>query len=130
MKNAFLTLYLKKDLNNAIANGGSPIKVGEYHLFRRQTRIGRKPDLCDVVIKNDNSVSSLHATIIYDEQTRYHKILDGVPHGRLSTNGVYVNGVKKLSATLLDGDSIGIGQHILEYKIISEAPDPFGTSAS
>jgi len=62
--------------------------------------IGRDAN-CDVVLDH-NSVSTNHAQIIY--QNERWKIVN-----LISTNGIMINGQKKLTAFLSDGDKIGIG---------------------
>jgi pSer/pThr/pTyr-binding forkhead associated (FHA) protein len=62
--------------------------------------IGRDPN-CDVVLDH-NSVSTNHAQIIY--QNERWKIVN-----LISTNGIMVNGQKKLTTFLSNGDKIGIG---------------------
>ncbi len=69
--------------------------------------IGRDPN-CDIVIEH-SSISNRHAQIIH--QTGRWKIVNLV-----STNGIVINGQKKLSAYLGDGDKIGLGSVDLVFK--------------
>lgn len=62
--------------------------------------IGRDAD-CDIVLDH-SSVSTNHAQIIH-HNNRW-KIVN-----LISTNGIMVNGQKKLTAFLSDGDKIGLG---------------------
>ncbi len=69
--------------------------------------IGRDSN-CDIVIEH-SSVSNRHAQIIH--QRGRWKIVNLV-----STNGIIINGQKKLSAYLGDGDKIGLGSVDLIFK--------------
>ncbi len=69
--------------------------------------IGRDSN-CDIVIEH-SSVSNRHAQIIH--QRGRWKIVNLV-----STNGIVINGQKKLSAYLGDGDKIGLGSVDLIFK--------------
>ncbi len=69
--------------------------------------IGRDSN-CDIVIEH-SSVSNRHAQIIH--QRGRWKIVNLV-----STNGIIINGQKKLSAYLGDGDKIGLGSVDLVFK--------------
>ena len=69
--------------------------------------IGRGSN-CDIVIEH-SSVSNRHAQIIH--QSGRWKIVNLV-----STNGIVINGQKKLSAYLSDGDKIGLGSVDLIFK--------------
>jgi pSer/pThr/pTyr-binding forkhead associated (FHA) protein len=62
--------------------------------------IGRDAN-CDIVLDH-TSVSTNHAQIIY--QNERWKIVN-----LISTNGIMVNGQKKLTAFISNGDNIGIG---------------------
>ena len=69
--------------------------------------IGRDSN-CDIVIEH-SSVSNRHAQIIH--QRGRWKIVNLV-----STNGIVINGQKKLSAYLGDGDKVGLGSVDLIFK--------------
>jgi pSer/pThr/pTyr-binding forkhead associated (FHA) protein len=83
-------------------------EVGKYHLDGSEISIGRAEGN-DVRI-NNLSVSRRHAKIL-KEGSIYSLIdLD-------SSNGTYVNGDRAEHTRLADGDQIGIGKHVLVFKI-------------
>lgn len=63
---------------------------------------------CEVVV-NDPSVSSRHAQLVYGKG-RWRVV------NMVSTNGIFVNGEKKLSAYLADGDEIQLGAVKIVFK--------------
>jgi len=73
--------------------------------------IGRDSS-CDIVI-NHSSVSGRHAQIIH--QNGRWKIVNLV-----STNGILINGQRKLSTFLADGDKVGLGTVDLIFNIPTE----------
>lgn len=69
--------------------------------------IGRDPQ-CDIVLEHP-SVSNRHAQIVH--QSGRWKMVNLV-----STNGIVINGQKKLTSYLSDGDKIGLGSVDLIFK--------------
>jgi len=75
--------------------------------------IGRDSS-CDIVLAH-GSVSNRHAQIIH--QNGRWKMVNLV-----STNGILINGQKKLTTYLSDGDKIGLGSVNLVFKAAKSAP--------
>jgi pSer/pThr/pTyr-binding forkhead associated (FHA) protein len=75
--------------------------------------IGRDPQ-CDIVLDHP-SVSNRHAQIVH--QTGRWKMVNLV-----STNGIVINGQKKLTSYLSDGDKIGLGSVDLVFKASKSTP--------
>ncbi len=75
--------------------------------------IGRDSS-CDIVLEH-GSVSNRHAQIIH--QNGRWKMVNLV-----STNGIVINGQKKLTTYLSDGDKIGLGSVNLVFKAAKSAP--------
>ena len=74
-------------------DGGSPIDI-----TRDVTLVGRKPDLCDLVVDR-GSVSKLHCLIVKTDGLLFIRDL-------VSTNGTKVNGQKVTRGALLPGDEL------------------------
>ncbi len=87
----------------------------EYSIGRRPVTIGRAPQ-CDIVIPDDQLVSSEHTDIHVDENGQL--ILRDLE----SVNGTEVNGESVQETVLKPGDEIAIGSTIFE--IIEEAAAP------
>ncbi len=83
--------------------------------------IGRDSS-CDIVLDH-TSVSNRHAQIIH--QNGRWKIVNLV-----STNGILINGQKKLTTYLSDGDKIGLGSVNLFFKATKSAQKSFKKSNS
>ncbi|ADG82641.1 FhaA domain-containing protein [Thermincola potens] len=81
----------------------------KFPLGTKPITIGRRRT-CDLSLLDEN-VSRLHADITYADG--YHFIVD---HG--STNGVFVNGQRVMKKKLMDGDTIKLGNTIIEYKVV------------
>ena len=75
-------------------------------------RIGRSPNLVDIVFENDITVSRLHASIKL-EGSDYRIYDEG------STSGTWVNGqpVPEYGHQLIDGDNIQLGDVALRYRL-------------
>ncbi|MFK8019903.1 MAG: FHA domain-containing protein [Pseudomonadales bacterium] len=69
--------------------------------------IGREPG-CEIVI-DDASVSSKHAQLVFNKG-RWRMV------NMVSTNGIFVNGEKKLSAYLAEGDEVQLGAVNLMFR--------------
>lgn len=78
----------------------SPIAVSQ-----EETRLGRSPNLADIALTQDLTVSRLHATITWDGQI--YRIYD-----EESTSGTWVNDqqVPDYGTQLIDGDEIYLGK--------------------
>ncbi len=75
--------------------------------------VGRDPN-CDIRLASQ-FVSRRQATLvkIIDEDGSFHyRIVDGVPKGKTSSNGILVNGRKTLACDLQDRDEIVFGPQI------------------
>jgi pSer/pThr/pTyr-binding forkhead associated (FHA) protein len=73
--------------------------------------LGRAPD-CDLRIPEDaqgaDTVSRYHAR--FEKRGERWAVIDGVEEGKLSTNGIYVNGKRTLENYLTDNDEIACGE--------------------
>jgi diguanylate cyclase (GGDEF)-like protein/PAS domain S-box-containing protein len=79
-----------------------------FYLNGEQYNLGRSDD--NSIILYDQQVSRCHATIVKEynegEQLFFYKIYDGNLKGKLSTNGLFINGVKFQEKYLEHGDLI------------------------
>jgi pSer/pThr/pTyr-binding forkhead associated (FHA) protein len=84
----------------------SPIAVNQ-----EETRLGRSPNLADIALTQDLTVSRLHATITWDGQV--YRLYD-----EESTSGTWVNDqrVPEYGAQLIDGDEIFLGKVHLRFR--------------
>lgn len=81
--------------------------VQEYVLGASLHYIGRDP-MCDIRLSSQ-FVSRRHATLVQmlnDDGSYYYRLVDGVPKGRASANGLVVNGRKMPACDLSDRDEI------------------------
>lgn len=97
-----------------IKSPGNP--VSEVVLKLGEMTIGRHPG-CDIVLKNDASVSSKHAVI----KTVGRK---SVVEDLGSTNGTFVENMRVKQHELRHGETIIIGEHNLVYRddVVLDAP--------
>jgi hypothetical protein len=84
----------------------SPIAISQ-----EETRLGRSPNLSDIALTQDLTVSRLHATITWDGQV--YRIYD-----EESTSGSWVNDqqVPDYGTQLIDGDEIYLGKVHLRFR--------------
>jgi pSer/pThr/pTyr-binding forkhead associated (FHA) protein len=85
----------------------------EITLDRDLHSIGRDPD-CDIRLVSQ-FVSRRHATLVQlsnDDGTYCYRIVDGVPAGRPSSNGLLINGRKLRAHTLEHEDEIVFGPKV------------------
>ncbi|EKQ67051.1 FHA domain-containing protein [Leptolyngbyaceae cyanobacterium JSC-12] len=85
----------------------------EYVLGAPLHSIGRDPK-CDIRLSS-RFVSRRQATLVQitnDDGTYHYRIVDGVPKGRTSSNGMLVNGRKMLACDLHDQDEIMFGPQV------------------
>jgi len=84
--------------------------------------IGRDPR-CDIRLSSQ-FVSRRQATLvkIADEDGSFHyRIVDGIPKGKASSNGMKVNGRKTLACDLADRDEITFGPQVrVTYRLCEE----------
>ncbi|MDX2230435.1 MAG: FHA domain-containing protein [Leptolyngbyaceae cyanobacterium bins.349] len=83
--------------------------------------IGRDPK-CDIRLSSQ-FVSRRQATLVKitdDHGQFYYRIVDGVPKGRTSSNGMLINGRKILACDLQDQDEIIFGPHVRAVYRLSE----------
>ena len=88
-----------------------------FNLNREVFCIGRHPS--NYLVFEDKQVSRCHATIAWlkyqdnhGNWERAHWIIDGKGKKRRSRNGILINGIKKSTHRLNDGDIITIGKNI------------------
>lgn len=75
--------------------------------------LGRSPD-CDIRLRSQ-FVSRYHATLlrcVKVDGESYYRIVDGDSQGRLSSNGLLVNGRKMSSCDLKHGDEVVFGPQV------------------
>jgi pSer/pThr/pTyr-binding forkhead associated (FHA) protein len=93
----------------------------EYILDAPTYSIGRDPK-CDIRV-DSQYVSRRHATLVQllgDDGTLHYRIVDGVPKGKPSSNGLMVNGKRLPACDLSDRDEIMLGPKIsATYRIRS-----------
>jgi predicted component of type VI protein secretion system len=83
-------------------------RIGEVSLKLGDTTIGRDP-ACDIVLKNDKSVSKKHAVI---KTVGNKSTLEDLG----STNGTFIENERVRRHELRRGDTIIIGEHELVYR--------------
>ncbi|PZV12434.1 MAG: phosphopeptide-binding protein [Leptolyngbya sp.] len=102
----------------------------EIPLDRELHSIGRDPD-CDIRLVSQ-FVSRRHATLVQlsnDDGTYCYRIVDGIPAGRSSSNGLVINGLKLRAHTLEHEDEIVFGPKVtatyllLRRDEVTAAPD-------
>ena len=98
-------------------------EIGRRFLLNQGTLvIGRRPDLCDLVLQGDPLVSSRHALLQRAGDT--FRVAD-----MGSTNGTVVGGVRLTGARdLVDGDKILIGNTVLKFTFQDEVEENFHVS--
>jgi hypothetical protein len=84
----------------------SPIAINQ-----EETRLGRSPNLSDIALTQDLTVSRLHATITWDGQV--YRIYD-----EQSTSGTWVNDqqVPEYGTQLIDGDELFLGKVHMRFR--------------
>ncbi len=105
----------------------------EITLDRDLHSIGRDPD-CDIRLVSQ-FVSRRHATLVQlsnDDGTYCYRIVDGIPAGRPSSNGLLINGLRLRAHTLEHEDEIVFGPNVTATyfllkrdEIITAAPDEY-----
>lgn len=104
---------MPSELQHFLIIEGDCIGLQEHILDAPLHSVGRDPK-CDIRLTS-RFVSRRQATLvkIADEDGSFHyRIVDGVPKGRTSSNGILVNGRKTLACDLQDQDEILFGPHI------------------
>ncbi len=85
----------------------------EYTLDAPMHTIGRDPK-CDIRLASQ-FVSRRQATLVQmsnEDGSFHYRLVDGVPKGKLSSNGMKVNGQKVLACDLQDEDEIVFGPQV------------------
>jgi hypothetical protein len=98
-------------------------QIGEVSLKLGDMTIGRH-STCDIVLKNDKSVSGKHALIkTVGNKSRIEDLN--------STNGTFVENQRIKQHELRNGESIIIGEHVLVFRdvVVLDAPAYGGPSA-
>lgn len=90
-----------------LERGGKTIR--EFVLNPTVTQIGRG-ESCDIVLKNDPTISRLHARVLQKEG-------DYILQDLNSANGVFVNSKKISQHILVDHDQIQVGSYIFSFSI-------------
>ncbi len=96
----------------------------EIWLERDRYILGRDPkaDIC----LHSQYVSRQHATLLRNDTadgSPGYRIVDGTPDGKLSTNGMMVNGKKVRAADLTHGDVTILGPKVrVTYRLMSSVP--------
>lgn len=86
--------------------------------------VGRDPK-CDIRLTSQ-FVSRRQATLVKianEDGSFYYRIVDGVPKGKASSNGILVNGRKTLACDLQDRDEITFAPRIRAIYHLREAED-------
>ena len=111
---------------------GRPVLIVEYPGFKKSFSlnkevfsIGRHPD--NSLVLDDKQVSRCHATIAWLEHQDNHGtlhraywIIDGRGKKHRSSNGIFINGVRKFNHRLRNGDIIAIANNIkITYKFLA-----------
>lgn len=94
----------------------------QYVLGAPLHAIGRDPR-CDIRL-NSQFVSRRQATLVKmadDDGSYYYRIVDGIPKGKTSSNGMLVNGRKVLACDLADQDEIIFSPQVRVTYRLSEA---------
>ncbi|NJP10240.1 MAG: FHA domain-containing protein [Leptolyngbyaceae cyanobacterium RU_5_1] len=85
----------------------------EFFLDSPTYSIGRDPD-CDIRLVSQ-FVSRRHATLVQvldDDGFYSYRIVDGIPRGRSSSNGLLINGRKLHAHNLRHQDKVVFGPHV------------------
>jgi len=83
----------------------------DYRLYEGRNSVGSDPG-CDIVVRNDASVSGKHLTIL--NRMGSFKFKD-----ELSTNGTFINDNFEEEGSLKDGDVIKIGNTVLKFRTVA-----------
>ena len=88
---------------------------GRKELLLKDTRyvLGRARE-CNIRL-NSQFVSRYHATLLRlmrEDGTEYYRLVDGLPEGKSSANGIVVNGHKVPSHDLQHGDEVVFGPQV------------------
>lgn len=105
----------------------------EITLDRELHSIGRDPD-CDIRLVSQ-FVSRRHATLVQlgnDDGTCCYRIVDGIPAGRSSSNGLLINGHSLRAHTLEHEDKVVFGPNVTATylllrrdEVITALPDEY-----
>lgn len=96
-------------------------RLQEYVLGAPIHSIGRDPT-CDIWLQSQ-FVSRRQATLVQiadDDGSVYYRIVDGVPKGKASSNGILVNGRKIQACDLQDRDEIVFGPQVRATYCLTE----------
>jgi transcriptional regulator with GAF, ATPase, and Fis domain len=87
-----------------------------WRLRPGELQIGRGVPVDEVCLADDSQVSRLHATVTYSGRTGDRPLLRDLG----SSNGCFVNGVRRREAELSDGDVLRVGSSLL---LLRHEPD-------
>lgn len=90
--------------------GGRPIPI-----VRDVTLVGRKKDLCDIVIDR-SSISKLHCLLVRSDGLLFLRDLG-------STNGTKVNGQRVVRGALLPGDELAFASERFRVEMGPDVPE-------
>ncbi|WP_299485408.1 FHA domain-containing protein [Acaryochloris sp. IP29b_bin.137] len=79
-----------------------------------------------IVLPASKAVSRFHAMLLRipgsNSSGHSYRIVDGDATGKLSTNGVMINGERTTSHTLVEGDAIMLGNVKASYRLLTMSP--------
>lgn len=112
------------ELKHFLIIEGDRTGLQEHMLEAPLHSVGRDPK-CDIRLASQ-FVSRRQATLVKmanEDGSFYYRIVDGVPKGKTSSNGIMVNGRKTLACDLQDRDEIIFGPQIRAIYHLREAED-------
>lgn len=99
-----------------IVKQNNSIEARKYKLYKEVTTIGRS-NRSDICLDGDRSISRIHATVRFGTASITHQIVDGEFGMARSVNGILLNDRPCICSLLNDGDTVTIGNYVLEYKV-------------
>lgn len=108
-----------------IENGGAPRAIS---LQAVAYSIGRDPS--NAIFLDFDTLSRQHALLLRvpnpGKNSYNYRLVDGNAAGKASTNGVFINGKRCATHTLVNGDQIGLGHKVKgRYFKVGEEPNEF-----
>jgi pSer/pThr/pTyr-binding forkhead associated (FHA) protein len=115
---------MPSELKHFLIIEGDRTGLQEHMLEASLHSVGRDPK-CDIRLTSQ-FVSRRQATLVKianEDGSFYYRIVDGIPKGKTSSNGILVNGRKTLACDLQDRDEITFGPQIRATYHLREAED-------
>jgi hypothetical protein len=104
----------------------------EFPLEKDKYSIGRDPN-CDICLFSE-FVSRRHATLLRqqgEDGSPYYQIIDGNGKGKLSANGLWINGRKLQAHNLQDEDEVVFGSDVgAKYYLLKNSPPYLPTGSN